>query len=152
MPMEVAMTKWLGGTRGALLIVVLWVVGWGVGFGGLAELLVDPDGETLDMWPAEMAIPGFIGGIIFAIFVRASEGKRRFDAVPLMRFTLWGAVTGAILAVLSIASDGPIPLDVSAAEMIGVGTGLSAVAGFGTGIFFRLVTGNLTLGLPSRTT
>jgi len=56
------MKGWLRGTRGMVLMVVTWIVGWSLGFGGLAELLVDPHGETPDIWPAEMAIPGFVSG------------------------------------------------------------------------------------------
>ena len=133
------MSQWLTGIRGIVLVVLIWTVGWGLGFGGLAELLVDPSGEILDIWPAEMAIPGFIGGLVFAGLLRLLEGQRRFDEVSLARFTIWGVVTGLVLGVLSTATGGPIPLSLTAAEMIGLATGLGAVAGIGSAVFFQLV-------------
>lgn len=133
------MRNWLGGTRGIVLMILIWPVGWGLGFGGPAELFVDPDGETLDIWPAEMAIPGFIGGILFAALVRIAEGRRHFDQVSLARATILGVVTGLVLGILSSATGGPIPLSLTATEMIGLATALGAVAGFGTAVFFRLL-------------
>ena len=56
------MKNWMSGIRGAILIIALWVIGWGLGFGGIMEL-VDPDGKIQDVWPTVLAIPGFIGGI-----------------------------------------------------------------------------------------
>ena len=133
------MTKWLNGTRGMVLVILLWTIGWGLGFGGLAELFVDPSGEILDIWPFELAIPGFVGGVLFAALLRVGEGRRRFDEVSLVRFTVWGVVAGLALGVLSIATDGPIPLDLTAAEMAGLATALGAVAAIGTAVFFRLL-------------
>jgi hypothetical protein len=140
------MARWLSGVRGAALMVPIWMVGWGLGFGGLAEAFVDPDGKTLDIWPAEMAIPGFFGGIIFGALLLVFESRRGFDQAPLVRMSAWGVVSGLVLAVLTIATDGPIPLDLTAAEMLGLGAGLGLVAGFGSGIFFR---GAATLLTPS---
>jgi hypothetical protein len=139
MTRQLAMTKWLSGIRGTIFMILLWVVGWGLGFGGIAEMFVDPDGETLDIWPAEMTIPGFFAGILFAALVWLAEGGRRFDQVPLVRFTTWGVVTGLALGVVSITTDGPIPLSLTAAEMLGLATGLCAVAAVGSAVFFRLL-------------
>src|SRR5688572_23677915 len=44
---EVNMNKWMSGVRGSILMIALWVVGWGLGFGGIMEL-VDPDGKIQD--------------------------------------------------------------------------------------------------------
>src|SRR5688572_1236022 len=134
------MTKWLGGARSTVLMILLWTVGWGLGFGGLAEVFVDPDGEIQDIWPAEMAIPGFVGGVVFGGLLRIGEGGRRFDEVPLARFTIWGVMTGLVLGVLSASTGGPIPLSLTAAEMIGLATTLGAVAAIGSAVFFRLLT------------
>ena len=54
------MKNWMSGIRGAILIIVLWVIGWGLGFGGIMEL-IDPDGKVHDVWPTVLAVPGFIG-------------------------------------------------------------------------------------------
>ena len=131
------MKKWMSGIRGAILMTVLWVIGWGLGFGGIMEL-VDPDGKIQDVWPTLLAIPGFVGRILFAALLLNIERGSSFDHVSLVRFALWGAVTGAVLGVLTIPAEVG---DVSpgAAGMIGIGTALGIVAGFGSGVFFRLV-------------
>ena len=133
------MNKWMNGIRGAILVVVLWLIGWGLGFGGIAELL-DPDGRVQDVWPTVMAVPGFIGGVLFALLLALASRRRTFAEISIIRFALWGAVTGVVLGLLTIpaqvgdASPG-------AAGMIGLFTALGTVAGFGTGIFFRIIGG-----------
>jgi hypothetical protein len=134
------MKQWLSGTRGAILLIAMWTIGWGLGFGGLAELFVDPDGEIQDIWPAELAIPGFVGGVVLVLLLQIGERRRRLDEVSLTRFSLWGAATGLVLGVLSTTTGGPIPLSLTALEMIGLATGLGTVAGFGSAVFFQLVT------------
>ena len=151
MNMERLTTKWLSGARGAVVTVLLWVVGWGLGFGGLAELLVDPDGETLDVWLAEMVLPGFIAGVVFAVLVRIGEGRRNFAEVSLVRYTVWGLATGLVLGVLSASTGGPIPLEMSAAEMMGLATGLCLVAAVGSAVFFRLLVWRQNPGMAGRT-
>ena len=123
--------------RGAILTIVLWVIGWGIGFGGIMEL-VDPDGKVQDVWPTVLAIPGLIGGVIFAAILLITESKRPYVDVSLVRFALLGAAAGLVLGILSIPAEVG---DVSpgAAGMIGLGTALGSVAGFGTGVFFRLI-------------
>jgi hypothetical protein len=132
------MKKWMSGIRGAVLMIVLWVVGWGLGFGGIMEAFVDPDGKVQDVWLTVLAVPGFIGGIIFSALLLIAERRSSFDRVPLFHFALWGAVTGVVLGLLTIPAEVG---DVSpgAAGMIGIATALGIVAGFGSGVFFRLV-------------
>ena len=131
------MKNWTSGIRGAVLITVLWVIGWGLGFGGIMEL-VDPDGKIEDTWPTVLAVPGLIGGIIFSAIMLIAERRSSFDQVPLFHFALWGALSGVCLGLLSIPAEVG---DVSpgALGMIGIGAVLGTVAGLGTGIFFRLI-------------
>lgn len=131
------MKKWMSGIRGAVVMIILWVIGWGLGFGGIMEI-VDPNGEIQDVWPTLLAIPGFVGGVVFSALLLIAERGRGFDEIPLARFALWGAVTGFLLGVLTIPAEVG---DVSpgAAGMIGIGTTLGIIAGFGSGIFCRLV-------------
>jgi hypothetical protein len=131
------MKQWLSGTRGTVLMVLLWTVGWGLGFGGLMELY-DPAGEIGDVWPTALAIPGFIGGVVFSALLRIAEGRRRFDEVSLARFAGWGVVTGLVLGGLSVVAKVG---DVSpgAAGMIGIATALGAMAAIGSAVFVRLV-------------
>ena len=125
------------GIRGALLMVVLWVAGWGLGYGGIMEV-VDPDGRVQDIWPTVLAIPGLIGGIIFSAILAIAERGRSFDEISIVRFALWGAASGMVVGLLSIPAEVG---DVSpgAAGMIGLGTVLGLVAGLGSGVFFRLI-------------
>ena len=131
------MKKWMSGVRGAVLMVILWVIGWGLGFGGIMEL-VDADGKIQDVWPTLLAIPGFIGGVVFSLLLAVGGLGRGFEEVSLPRFALCGAMTGIVLGVLTIAAEVG---DVSpgAAGMIAIGTVLGIVAGFGSGVFFRLL-------------
>ena len=41
------MKKWMRGIRGSILMIVLWVIGWSLGFGGIMEAFFDPDGKHL---------------------------------------------------------------------------------------------------------
>ena len=131
------MKKWLSGNRGTVAMILTWIVGWGLGFGGLMELY-DPDGRIGDVWPTALAIPGLIGGILFSALLRIAEGNRSFDEVSLARITTWGVVTGLVLGVLTIpAKVGDV--SPGAAGMIGIATALSVVAALGSAIFFRLI-------------
>ena len=131
------MKHWLSGVRGTVAMVLTWTFGWGLGFGGLMELY-DPHGQIGDVWPTALAIPGFIGGIVFSALLRIAEGGRSFDEVSLARMTGWGAVAGLVLGVLTIpAKVGDV--SPGAAGMIAIGTALGAVAGLGSAIFFRLL-------------
>ncbi len=97
------MKRWLIGVRGTVMMIGLWIVGWGIGFGGLMEAFVDPHGQIVDIWPAAMGFTGFIGGVVISALLRIVEGRRSFDEVSLVRFAILGAVTGLALGVLAIA-------------------------------------------------
>ena len=131
------MKEWMSGIRGTALMILLWIVGWGLGIGGIMEL-IDPDGKIQDVWPTVLAVPGFIGGIIFAALLAIFERGRGFDKISLFRFALWGAVTGIVIGLLTIpAKVGDV--SPGAAGMIGLATTLGIVAGMGSGVFFLLV-------------
>ncbi len=142
---KLVMKKWMSGIRGAALMIGLWVVGWGLGFGGTMEL-VDPDGRIQDVWPTLLAIPGLIGGTIFSILLSLAERGRRFYEISLVRIGLYGAFTGLLLGLLTIPAEVG---DVSpgAAGMVGIGSGLGLVAGIGSGLFCRLVTRRRTIAV-----
>ena len=140
------MNKWLSGFRGAFVMTLTWVLGWGVGFGGLMEAFVDPRGELVDIWPALMAFAGFIGGIVFCALLWIS-GSRRFDDVSLVRIPTFGVVTGLVLGFLAvaigltrdIAIDQPYVRPITPAVLIGITTALGTVAAIGSALFFRLL-------------
>lgn len=131
------MKRWLSGNRGTVAMILTWTVGWGLGFGGLMELY-DPAGVIGDVWPTALAMPGFIGGVVFSALLRIAEGRRSFDEVSLARFATWGVVTGLVLGVLTIPAEVG---DVSpgAAGMIAIATALSAATALGSAVFFRLI-------------
>lgn len=127
------------GIRGAILLIVLWTIGWGLGFGGIMEL-VDSDGRIQDIWPATLGIPGFIGGIIFSALLLIAERGRPLYDISIARFAVWGVISGLLLGLLSIPAEVG---DVSpgAAGMTGIGAGLGLISGLGCGIFCRLFAG-----------
>lgn len=131
------MKGWLSGVRGTVAMILTWTVGWGLGFGGLMEIY-DPHGQIGDVWPTALAIPGFIGGIVFSALFRLAERGRSFDEVSIARMAAWGAVAGLVLGVLSIpAKVGDV--SPGAVGMIGIGIVLGTVAGVGSAVFFRLI-------------
>ena len=130
------MKTWMSGTRGAILLVFLWVIGWGLGFGGLIEAFIDPDGKIMDIWVTAMVIPGFIGGAVFAAALSLAE-RRRFDEVPIIRFAFWGAFTGIVIGGIAFAKG--IELTLTTSKIFAITTILGLIAGIGSAIFFRLV-------------
>jgi hypothetical protein len=135
---EIVMKKWVSGIRGTVLMIVLWVIGWGLGFGGIMEAFIDPDGKIGDIWPTMMAVPGLVGGIVFSVLLLIAKRRTGFNEVPFFHFALWGVVTGIFLGLLTIPAEVG---DVSpgAAGMIGIASVLGLVAGIGSGAFFRLI-------------
>jgi hypothetical protein len=99
--------------RGALGMGVAWAAG-GVGVGGTIELLdnVLPGGlamaSAVDMWPQTLAIPGFLGGVIFGVVLGIAGSRRRFDELSLPRFAAWGALTGVLLGALGMSLGAPL--------------------------------------------
>jgi hypothetical protein len=131
------MKKWMSGIRGTVLMILLWIVGWGLGFGGLIEAFIDPDGDILDVWLTALAIPGFIGGVVFSALLRIAEGRRSFDEVSLARFAMWGAVTGLVIGGIAMAKG--IELTLTTGKIFVITTALGVVAAIGSAVFFRLV-------------
>jgi hypothetical protein len=52
------------------------------------------------MWPAALAIPGFLAGVVFSLVLMVAEGRRSFDALRLPRVALWGALGGVLLGAV----------------------------------------------------
>jgi hypothetical protein len=100
--------KWLRRIRGALGMGLVWALG-GAGVGGLFELIDNilpgalPFIANIDMWPQTLAIPGFLGGVIFGAVIGVARGQRRFEEFSLGQFAGWGALAGAVVALLTFA-------------------------------------------------
>jgi hypothetical protein len=134
--------------RGALGLGILWGIA-GALVGGVIEgvLNVLPGSDLflgVDMWPAALAIPGFLAGVAFSTVLWMVEGRRSFDALRLPRIALWGALGGLVLgavvglpaigiAVLSLTSGasaaGSLALARRAQRQDSVGDGTDAHAG-----------------------
>jgi hypothetical protein len=120
------MPRWLRRVRSAVVVGLIWAIGWGFVGGGVMETIVDPNGRIADIWPAVLGIPGFFGGVLFSVVFSIAERRRRFDELSLPRFGAWGAVAGALLAVPAIAAFG------LGAGIIGPLTILGAASASGT--------------------
>lgn len=131
------MTSWLGGTRATVAMILTWTLGWGLGYGGLIEAFIDPDGKIVDVWLTVMALPGFAGGVVFSVLHRVAEAGRPYHQVSLGRSATWGAVTGVLLGVLVAVTRAAGTMSPVAA--VSTMTALGAFAGFGSSVFFRLL-------------
>src|SRR5688572_26812872 len=132
------MKKWMSGVHGTVLMIVLWVLGWGLGFGGIMEAFVDPDGKIQDVWLTLLAVPGFVGGLLFSGLLWFAEGRRSFNEISLARLSLWGVITGLVIGLLTIPAEVG---DVSpgAVGMTAIATSLGLVAALGSAVFFRIL-------------
>jgi hypothetical protein len=101
------MSTWLRRIRASLTMGVLWAAGWGF-VGGLIELAdnVIPGltiFDSVDMWIQTLAIPGFLGGALFATALSLGDGRRRFAELSLPRIAVWGALGGVALGALGLS-------------------------------------------------
>ena len=101
------MPTWLRRTRAILGMGLIWAAGWGF-VGGLIELLDNivpnlPVVTSVDMWIQTLAIPGFLGGALFATVLLIGDGRRRFTELSLTRIATWGALGGAALGALGLS-------------------------------------------------
>ena len=104
------MNRWLRRARGGLAMAVTWAMLW-MPVGLLVGMLVDPDGSMDEPWLLVGALPGFLGGVAFALVLGIVARRRRFDELSVPRFAAWGAaaglLVGAIWVALAAASDPP---------------------------------------------
>ncbi len=123
------MGKWLRRVRGAVGMGLIWAIGWAVIGGGVMELIVDPHGRILDMWPQTLAIPGFFGGVVFSAMLGMAERRRRFSELSVPRFGALGAVTIAgpvtLLSALSAAGSLALARRGEPRELPGSGSGVA---------------------------
>ena len=149
---------------GAVGMGLIWAAGW-VLAGGVIEALSNigvhlPIEPLFDMWPMEMAIPGIVGGVLFAAMLWIAE-RRRIEAVSPsgvvqasglptsegrrqaggLHHTAWGAVAGLLIGVLGsisgLASELYPDQWPRVAVIIVITTALGAVSGLGSALVFR---------------
>lgn len=141
------MKKWGRRIRGAAGMGLTWALGWalvGVLIGVSIEFMGLPMGWFIEVFDAPLpalAIPGFIGGVVFSAVLGVAGRRRRFDELSLPRFGAWGALGGLLLSVIPAAlvvvglasTTGPaVDLWLDTAVIIGPFTLLSAVSASGS--------------------
>ena len=91
------MRKWLRRVRGAIGLGVIWGVAWGA-VGAIPRWVfgVNTDAPI----PLIFGALGVIAGVTVAVLVAATEGRRKFDQISLLRFAGWGAMGGLLLSAL----------------------------------------------------
>lgn len=101
------MKSWLRRIRGAVLMGVTWAAGWGVSgvLIGVASVLLPflPWARFFRVFDAPLpalAMPGFVGGVIFSAVLATVGRRRRFDQLSLPLFAVLGAVGGVLLALV----------------------------------------------------
>lgn len=143
------MSDWMRGGRGLILLVVLWVGGWFVGFGGVMEAFVDPHGELVDIWPALMGFAGLVAGIVMAVLLGLGARGRSLAELSWGAWTAAGAVSGLVLGAVAVflglsddlAIDTAQVRPIAPLALVGVLTLMAVVGALVTSLFFRLVGG-----------
>ena len=140
------MKKWHRRIGSAVGLGLTWAAGWAL-VGALIAVISGfmgmPEEAGLDPWVA-LAMPGFIGGVIFSAMLWLVEGGRRFHELLLPRIAAWGAVAGLLLGVLPFvlvaagAGSFNVPPWPLAAKIIPPVILLSAVSAVGSALLFRV--------------
>ncbi len=101
------MKGWLKRIRGAVGMGLTWAAGWAIAgvLIGVTSLLTPglPWGAFFRFYDAplpSLAVPGFIGGVIFSIVLGAAANRRSLDELSVPRFAAWGAFAGLMLSGL----------------------------------------------------
>lgn len=104
---DVSMTGLFRRIRGAIGMGVTWAVGWALAgvLIGVASILLpslpwDAFFNIFDAPLPALAVPGFVGGLVFSAVLVVAGRRRRFDELSLPRFAAWGAVGGLLLAAV----------------------------------------------------
>lgn len=101
------MTRWPHRLRGALGMGLSWAVAWAV-FGvalGVASVVTpwlswDRLFAVYDAPLPTLALPGFVGGVLFALVLGVAARGRRLDELSMPAFAAWGAIGGLLLALV----------------------------------------------------
>ena len=96
--------RWLRRLRGAVGMGLTWAVGWtvvGMTLMILADRLVPGfDADVVDLWIPVFAYPGFLTGVTFSTVLGIAERRRKLHELSIRRCGLWGAIGGALVALL----------------------------------------------------
>jgi hypothetical protein len=96
--------------RGTIGIGLTWAIGWAIGgilIGIASNVLTflpwDAFFNVFDAPLPALAVPGFIGGVLFSLVLGTAAHRRRFSELSLPRFALLGALAGLLLALVPAA-------------------------------------------------
>jgi hypothetical protein len=88
-----------------------WAVGWAIIMfliGNIVQV-VDPDSIDQGEEPWRLAlmvsVVGFISGSVFAMIFSSAERRKRIRDLSVLRSTIWGALGGAALPLLTTMPD-----------------------------------------------
>jgi hypothetical protein len=90
---------------------LIWAAGWalvGVLIGVTSKVLPglpfwDAFFDIFDAPLPALAIPGFAGGVLFAMVLGIAGRRRRLEELSLPRFAAWGALGGLLLSLVPAA-------------------------------------------------
>lgn len=95
---------WLKQLRGAIGTGLTWAAIWAVGglAIGVGSVLLpflpwDQFFAVFDAPLPALAIPGFVGGVLFSAVLRVAGRRTRFADLSMTRFAAWGAIGGLLL-------------------------------------------------------
>ena len=101
------MRKLLRRARGAVGMGLTWAAGWavaGILIGVMSRLTPSlPWDAFFDVFDAPLpalAVPGFVGGVLFSLVLGIAGRRRRFDELSVAKFAAWGAVGGVLLSLV----------------------------------------------------
>ena len=77
-------------------MALTWAVVWAP-FGPLLGFIFDRHGTMDEPWVLVGALPGFLCGLLFSVFLGTTERKRSIHQLSLARIAAWGAVGGFLL-------------------------------------------------------
>ncbi|MGD2120960.1 MAG: hypothetical protein PVJ76_04410 [Gemmatimonadota bacterium] len=100
------MKRWIRRIRGAAGLGLVWAAAGflaGMGIELVHNLWPNPLGSAVDIWPAALAYPGFLGGLAFSTVLGIAGRRRRFDELSLPRVAAWGAVGGLAVSLIPAA-------------------------------------------------
>ena len=105
-----------------------WAAGWAVAgvLIGVTSLLTPglPWNAFFRFYDAplpSLAMPGFIGGVIFSVILGIAANRRSLDELSVPRFAAWGALSGLLLSAIP-----------DALVLAGTATRSETAAGLGT--------------------
>jgi hypothetical protein len=120
---------------------VTWAILWAIG-----GLMIGVSSKLFPMLPWDaffdvfdaplpaLAVPGFVGGIIFSIVLGIAAHRRKFTELSVGRFAAWGAVGGLLLSLVPAAM-----------VAVGVASGGDSETGLGTVKLTTLIAGPLVV-------